>query len=125
MNFEMEDFEPVNDRVIDYRGFKLTYTDPHGHLFVSYPNGGRIPEALEGEWTDVNVVMKKIDWVLGTKAQASDKPAIDNNTRKVQEILKAAKAEVKATPVPKTAKEAVETAFDMAPVEKKKYEGKL
>lgn len=123
MDFEMEDFAPVNDRVMEYKGFKLTHSDPHGHVTVSNPNGGRIPAELEGTWTDLNIIFKKIDNIVGRREQEKDKPAIDNNTRKVQEILKAAKdkAPVKT---PSTAREAIDNAFTEATVVTKKYEGK-
>lgn len=111
----LDNFDVPNDRVQEYRGFRLVHTDPFGHVHVELIGGGRVPQVLEGSWTGANEVMKKIDWYVGTKEQKESAPPQDNNTRKVQEILKSREE----TPV--DAKDAISKSFGEAQVSTKKY----
>jgi hypothetical protein len=78
--------EFVNDRVREYKGFKLRSTDPYG-LWSIHATKGSIPDMLKGSYTGLREAYQKIDSYLGMKQDKENKPPIDKNTRKVQQIL--------------------------------------
>jgi hypothetical protein len=78
--------EFTNDRVREYRGYKIKATDPYGFWSI-HATKGAIPAILEGSFTGLREAKQKIDIYLDSKEQKANAPARDKNTRKVQEIL--------------------------------------
>lgn len=86
----------TNDRMEEYKEFRIVSTDPFGMWHAELP-GKTLPKVLEGEWTSKFEIKKKIDWYVNTKRNEveakENKLPQDKNTRKVQEILRARDAE--------------------------------
>jgi hypothetical protein len=74
-----------NDRVQEYKGYKLKASDPYG--LWSIHAKGALPELLQGSFTGLREAKQKIDIYLGKKEAEANKPPRDKNTKKVQDIL--------------------------------------
>jgi hypothetical protein len=79
----------TNDRRREYRGYNLVQTDPFGFWHIEHTDGNKTPKELkESEYTDYPLAHKAIDAYLSRKALEENRPPLDKNTRKVQEVLK-------------------------------------
>jgi hypothetical protein len=88
MNLPVEQ-QFTNERSKDYRGYKLVSTDPFGFWHIQHPEGNRLPDELkEGQFTEYPLAMRKVDQYLAKKELEENKPPLDKNTRRVQEVLK-------------------------------------
>jgi hypothetical protein len=79
----------TNERVREYRGYKLVSTDPFGFWHIEHPEGNRLPDELKiGQFTEYPLAARRVDQYLAQKEAEANKPPLDKNTRKVQEVLK-------------------------------------
>lgn len=78
----------TNERVEEYKGFRLVSSDPYGYWHVENIGGGPVGGALTGEWTGKYELKKKIDWYVNHKDEIANAPPQDKNTKKVKEIMK-------------------------------------
>lgn len=78
----------TNDRVHEYKGYTIKASDPYGLWHITAKQG-TLPDFLKGEFTGRTEAQRKIDVYVNKKIEEENKPALDKNTRKVQEILKA------------------------------------
>jgi hypothetical protein len=76
-----------NDRVHEYKGFYIKATDPYGLWHIEAAKGPTA-EFLKGEFTGRTEAQRRIDAYVNKKIEEENKPPLDKNTRKVQEILK-------------------------------------
>ncbi len=78
----------TNDRVVEHNGYLIKASDPYG-LWSIHSAKGSLPKALDGEFTGTQEAKKKIDWYINSLVEKENKPPLDKNTRKVQEVLAA------------------------------------
>ncbi len=79
----------TNDRVRPHKGYNLVSTDPFGFWHIEHPEGNRLPDELkQGQYTDWGLAARKVDQYLDKLKMKEDRPPLDKNTRKVQEVLR-------------------------------------
>jgi len=81
----------TNDRVKEHKGYRLVSTDPFGFWHIEHPQGNIAKELKDSEYTDWSLAARKVDQYLAAQEAKENRPPLDKNTRKVQEILKGTK----------------------------------
>lgn len=66
--------------------FRLRSQDPYGFLKITMK--GALPSELQGEFTSTTDAIMAIRSYVNRKRAEANKPPVDKNTRKVQEVLK-------------------------------------